>query len=371
MPHGDDMEFRSYTQELEDLVKAFNVRLRRGGETHYALPESNVMRHPKLPNRACYQESFLLLERGEVRGGYILQHQKYYVRGETITIGVGPQLPLSEGIVNPSYIQVGVLLLRHALQTEPLLCEFGIGGLKERYARLLQAGGWALTTVPFRFRVTNPEAFLANVTYLQQRWTFIWKFLHRSTAACLLLRVAQLRLLQQRHGVNAEIVGAFDSWADSVWEECKSKYSFLAVRDSATLNILYPPANPRFLRLRVSCGPRTLGWAVVLATQMCSHKYFGNMRVGSIVDCLALPEHAATVTWVATDYLQHKEVDIIVSNQSSTAWRAALFANGFLPGPSNFLFGMSRPLAAKLQPLNECFRTAHVNRGDGDGPINL
>ena len=32
-----------------------------------------------------------------------------------------------------------------------------------------------------------------------------------------------------------------------------------------------------------------VGWAVVLYVPMQGHNYFGNMRVGSLIDCLALP----------------------------------------------------------------------------------
>jgi hypothetical protein len=60
-------------------------------------------------------------------------------------------------------------------------------------------------------------------------------------------------------------------------------------------------------------------------------------------------------------------VDLIISNQSHTAWTEALRANGFLQGPSNYLLGASKPLSALADPLSEC----HINRGDGDGPVNL
>ena len=58
-------------------------------------------------------------------------------------------------------------------------------------------------------------------------------------------------------------------------------------RDAATLDQLYPPSDPRFLRVRAVGG-----WAVLLDTRMQDHKQFGDMRVGTIVDCLAPPESA-------------------------------------------------------------------------------
>jgi hypothetical protein len=69
----------------------------------------------------------------------------------------------------------------------------------------------------------------------------------------------------------------------------------IAVRDSEALNTLYPASSNRFLCYKVIGGSSVLRWAVLLDTQMRDHKHFGNLRVRSIVDCLASPEHAFTV----------------------------------------------------------------------------
>jgi hypothetical protein len=64
-------------------------------------------------------------------------------------------------------------------------------------------------------------------------------------------------------------------------------------------------------------------------------------------------------------------VDIIVSNQASKAWSKALARNGYLNGPSNFILALSPELSQELQPLEQYEPHIHINRGDGDGPINL
>jgi hypothetical protein len=108
---------------------------------------------------------------------------------------------------------------------------------------------------------------------------------------------------------------------------------------------------------------------VLLDTQMSDHRQFGNMRVGSIVDCLALPEDAASVLSCATEFLQRRGVDIIVTNQASTEWCSALAANGYLKGPSNFVLALSPQLAHRLAPLEKYASHIHMNRGDGEGPV--
>ncbi len=126
-----------------------------------------------------------------------------------------------------------------------------------------------------------------------------------------------------------------------------------------------------FLRYKVARGSAVLGWLVLLDTSMRQNKYFGNLRVGSIVDCLALPEHAFEVTHAATRLLEQRGVDLIVSNQSHAAWSTALRRAGFLAGPSNFIFAASKELAEVLRPFDVTMPETHINRGDGDGPIHL
>ena len=104
---------------------------------------------------------------------------------------------------------------------------------------------------------------------------------------------------------------------------------------------------------------------------MRDNKYFGNMRLGSIVDCLALPENALAVMQAATQFLEQRGVDLIISNQSHHAWGGALKSSGFLETRSNFIFGASKPLAELLSPFQNNQNQVFLNRGDGDGPVNL
>jgi len=114
-------------------------------------------------------------------------------------------------------------------------------------------------------------------------------------------------------------------------------------------------------------GERAIGWAVALDTAMRDDKYFGDLRVGSIVDALARPEDARAVIGAAARALTGRGVDLIVSNQCHQAWQDALRRSGFLEGPSNFIFAASK----KLAELTGRYEEIHINRGDGDGPIHL
>jgi hypothetical protein len=137
-----------------------------------------------------------------------------------------------------------------------------------------------------------------------------------------------------------------------------------AERDSVTLDALYPHSDARFIRVRTDGG-----WAVVLDTQMRRHKQFGEMRVGSIIDCLAAGGAAAGVVREATAVLEERRVDLVVSNQLHAEWSRALLDAGFRTGPSNYLLALSPALAGMVADAPE--NTFHFNRGDGDGPVHL
>jgi hypothetical protein len=156
----------------------------------------------------------------------------------------------------------------------------------------------------------------------------------------------------------------------SIWAQAHQTCSFTAVRDADALRILYPAAQTHFTRLLVKRNGSTIGWAVV-GERRKDAKY-GNMRVGSVVDCLALPGESLSVARSATKTLGQQGFDLILSNQSHQAWGAAFKAAGYLTGPSNFLFAASKKLAELLAPFEENRSQMHWTRADGDGlPANF
>jgi hypothetical protein len=312
------------------------------------------------------------MEDGVVRGGYLLKRQDFAVGGETLSIGYYHSA-LSEGIVDHKYVMVGVQLLLHAAKREPLLYALGMGGLDRPLPRMLKAAGWTLAAVPFHFRVVHPGRFLRNIRPLRTTGA---RRLLLDAAACTGLGWAGIRAFQRvRSGGKAapaatvELVDGFDSWADDLWTRCRPCYPFIGVRDSATLGELYPGGG--FLRMKIASRGTIIGWAIALDTQMREDQYFGDLRVGSIVDCLALPEHAFPVIAAARGVLEERGVDLIVSNQAHPRWASALRQAGCPEGPSNFIFGCSKMLMAKLRAAGCGAERLFLNRGDGDGPIHL
>ncbi len=114
-----------------------------------------------------------------------------------------------------------------------------------------------------------------------------------------------------------------------------------------------------------------MGWALVLDSQMRGDRYFGHMRLGTIADGFAAPADASAVVAAATSFLNSRNVDLIVANHSHCSWKQAFRQRGFLEGPSNYIFGASPKLASRIFAGSVSGEDIYINRGDGDGPINL
>jgi hypothetical protein len=352
-----------YTESCADAVRRFNAKLA-------ASREFADFQLPRQPAEGC----FLAVDGGVVRGGYLLNPHCFAFRGEVRTVA-HYKGPISEGVLDKAYSGIGAQMLRTALKEQPLLFGLGMGGFGNPLPRMLAAMGWKLAAVPFYSLVVKPQRFLRELRALRGSLSRRAAMeLARATGAGWLA----IHLVQWGSAVRApgggfhwEVVSRFGPWADAVWERSHRRYAMIALRHRDALETRYPESEERFLRIRVSEGTSPVGWAVVLDTPMRDHKHFGNLRVGSIVDCLALAGREHAVMAAAADALKRRNVDVIVSNQMHRDWGAALRRTGFFSGPSNFVFAASRALGALVEPMEANSREIHLNRGDGDGPIHL
>jgi hypothetical protein len=363
-----------YTEDRIAAVKAFNQRLAAGGvapEFHF--PESHIPYWlPRLESRRLYQEYYLALEGETVRGAFILKYQDFLVSGATETV-VFYHLPVSEGIVNKAYASVGVLMLRGAIKMRPMLYALGMGGFDRPLPTMLKAMGWSLSAVPFYFRINHPARFLRQIAPLRQSSgrRALANVAANTGAGYLGIKATQwVRARRTDRSIRTEIVSIFGPWADDLWQRNAVRYPLIADRSSAALNVLYPP-DKKFVCLQVARRTEILGWAVLLDTQMRDNKYFGNLRVGTIADCFAAPDHASEVIQAATHVLEVRGVDLMIANHSQSAWGKGFQVSGYFKGPSNFIFAASKPIGEKLAPLETNRPNIYFMRGDGDGPVNL
>jgi hypothetical protein len=365
-----------YSPEHEPAVADFNQRLLPASEyekmVFYRRSEPRWL--PRTAESQIHNEFFVAVDGGIVRGGYALKSQEFFFPdGQIRSIGYYHH-PLSEGIVNKAHAMVGALLLRDAMQRAPLLYCLGMSGYDRPLPQMLVRLGWTHCLVPFFFRVVNPSRFLRNMQILRSSPSR--KFLMDLAAytgagwagSKLFHGYRTLRASRSLDAQCCEVAGFEASDAvnlQSLWEQARQTCSFTAVRDAAALRVLYPPAETHLTRIVMKRNGAAIGWAVV-GERRKDAKY-GSMRVGSVVDCFALPGELYSVVRCATQTLEREGFDLILSNQSHHAWGQAFKAAGYLPGPSNFIFAASKKLAELLAPFEEVRPRMHLTRADGDG----
>jgi hypothetical protein len=363
-----------YQPEHEPGVAAFNRRA-QAHDAPFSLSKTALSAWlPANLGQALRRELFLALDGDEVRGGFALRRQPFWLGGEVREVA-NYQGPLSEGLWDRRSMMAGVQMLRAALREQPLLYALGMGGMTQPLPKLLAAAGWKMAPVPFRFKVLRPTTFLRQIQPLRRTPT---RALLLDTAAVTgagSLAFHTLQWLRTKRqpvaGLDCEVVPEYGLWADEIWQRAKDGLALAAIRDQVTQNILFGDGGPKNQTLRCTRKGRDIGWAVVRSTAMTGDKYFGNMRVGSLVDALALPGQESAVLALAIRRLHTLGSDLVVTNQTHSHWLSALANAGFFSGPSNFIFACSPALSEKLGPLDTAMERIHFTRADGDGPIHL
>ncbi len=363
-------EIVPYEERHFGAVRDFNRRMCAAGMpdefafTDQAQPEW-------LPNRGVlpYNERYIVLEGSAVRGVFVLKHEEFSFAGDTRAV-VCCHHPYSEGVVNREYATVGVQILRFSVKRHPRMYALGMQGPNKPLPQLLSRMGWNHCLVPFYIRVIDTEAFFTNLARLRETGAtrLLSTMLLKSGLAGAAIGTAQWvqKSVRRTRQVGYEIVDDFESWTNDVWRTASPGYPLLPLRTADVLRTLYPADNHNFLRLKVKRGREVLGWAVAGILQRRNDPNYGNIRLGTVLDALARPEHAAEVIWAATQAVESAGVGLIISNHSHVAWSAALSRCGFLRVPSNYVFAAS-PEFRKLIPLDQALPSAHLNRSGADG----
>src|ERR1700724_1708196 len=105
-----------YLPKHEPAVADFNQRRRQAGEDESLVFYRGAQPRwlPRTAESRIYNEFFVAVDGGIVRGGYALKHQDFFFPdGQIRSIGYYHH-PLSEGIVNKAHAMVGALFLGDA-----------------------------------------------------------------------------------------------------------------------------------------------------------------------------------------------------------------------------------------------------------------
>lgn len=363
------IEVVPYEPRFEPAVRRFNRRL-SGSPEHesFALPRSADP--PNSEGKTKTRHYLGVDDSEEVRGGFVLHRHRGHAGGREIEI-FNLQAPISEAVVDSRYRMVGPLMLRSAVRQWPYIYAVGMGGTDQPLPRLLDALGWRVSEVPFFYWAPKPVR--AAVEFLRAGAWPLPSWLGDAadlTGVDRLARRLFFRPTVDHVSLTADAIDEWAEWSDVVWDDAKTNLGFALVRDASSLAQLYP-VDGRTLNYRLHEGDDVVGWISLLDTQMKNHAYFGDLKVGTLLDGLTLQGYEGPATQIAQRILTDRGVDLVVTNQIHRNWVTSMHESGFKQRSSNYLLGLSPDLKGVSADQCRGSPSIHVTRGDGDGRMHL
>jgi hypothetical protein len=376
------MNIRIVADDDIPAVARFNQRLRDGGRG-----EDQITLSPSLPGEARYRPAgfpvyrrMMIAEDGrEVRAALMLYHNNIFIHGKKRDC-CWMDMPISEGIIDRRYSLAIIQLLKAALKYQPFLMSTGAGPVDKVSFRLLTTLNWRNHVVPFFFYPVKVTSVLLGLSYFKKHAKLRYGALlgaYTGLGAGLsgVLTLSR-RIAPCLSGYEYSMEKAFDDWADRIFDDCIPDYGVAMRSDATTLNILYPPDKPGLTRLRVRRkgakhgAGQDVGWILVASKQMKDNRYFGDLKVGTLVDGFGRAANAPALVAAGIDHLAETGADIIVANFSHEAWVKACHRSGMLAGPDSYYHfvspGGSPLFEDACQP-----RDIHMARGHSDGMWSL
>ncbi|MEM7171636.1 MAG: hypothetical protein AAF530_15810 [Pseudomonadota bacterium] len=363
------VKFVELSEAHFDPVKRFNDRLEAGGQVEKFNPNPGDFHTGGDPEQTGFDhKKYVFVDKsGEMRAGYYLKDQTFQLGQEQLTIS-NVQQPISEGTVNPRYAPLALSIVKDCLARQPFAFALGGGGLSMPVIKMYQGLKWQVIPIPFFLRLCRPSRFFKNLSALRSTPArrALMDFLAFTHIADLPLAAIQRARTRRDRAPKPsfQIVDHFENWADSLWESCHAQYPFVAVRTARLLNIIYE--DPRFQKVLISKEGKAVGWAVCLTTDYQDNLYYGSLRVGTVVDLLALPGLEGTVVAGVTDCLRDGKADIVISNQLHRSWQVAFDKLGYFRAPSRSALSLSPDLRDRCHDLKIAPEDIHMTRGDGE-----
>lgn len=351
--------------DLIPAVQAFNERMEKGGSRwkFYDTDTPDWLAYEE--GATAWREFFLLCDEasGQVRGGYGLKHEQFYLDGAPQRLG-WLQGPVAESAVNRSLKGLGGVMIKDALARYPRQVSWGANSIAAPSAG----------DAPMLLNIVNKSAFVRQSPALRERSKLaaIARLSAKFGFAQVGLSLAQFASSLTGHRAGTyEITEeeGFGPWADEVWEAARGQYKLIALRDAATLNRALPrDTYPHAIILKVKSRGAVIGWAAVRDRRLSDDPLFGNLRAGSVIDALALPHHEGTVAAAASHHLRKRRVDFIGACFLHKRWISAFRGAGFLAIPGRRNVGFSPALMEEAGGVEVLMRGTHLALIDSDGP---
>ena len=164
----------------------------------------------------------------------------------------------------------------------------------------------------------------------------------------------------------------FDDSYDQLWQSVGGQFGACVARDQRYLQGRFGRHPDRYRVLGCRQKDRLLGYCIVKTKQFSNDPRMGNMKIGTIVDCLFDPVAPGAFQALLDRVLKvcaREKVHAILCTSSHATVRRLLRANGYFSIPGNLNFACHNRTNVPLQDIP--LESWHLMRGDSDADQNF
>jgi len=164
----------------------------------------------------------------------------------------------------------------------------------------------------------------------------------------------------------------FDDSYNQLWQSVSGRFGACLARDQKYLQWRFGRSPERYRVFACRQEHRLLGYCIVKTKQFSKDSRMGNMKVGTIVDCLFDPDVPAAFQTLLDAVLkacEREDIHAVLCTASHASVRRLLRANGFLAIPGNLNFAYHNRTNVPLQDIP--LEAWHLMRGDSDADQNF
>jgi len=214
--------------------------------------------------------------------------------------------------------------------------------------RIFEGLGWRhLGVIPQYVRILNAGAVVRTFSrtgraYLPARWSWLWPLVTRTSrgvagvATAVFAGLAALAGLTHRRRPGETIVEERGFGPDHVAlaDRVKGKFAVWVCRDEAYLRAHYCDGAGDYRLLAYREGETLRGYCVLRLKQFAADPRMGDLRMGTIVDCVFDPDDPGVVHALlnaSVELCRRESMDVVFCSASHRRLRRHLLGNGFLP----------------------------------------
>jgi hypothetical protein len=257
--------------------------------------------------------------------------------------------------------------------------------VEEAALRVFKGVGWRhLGVLPQYLRVLRARPFVAAFAgrghrFLPGRWARLGPWLGAAAGPVAVLVAAGFTGLavagapRRRRAAGVTVVEehSFDPSYTALAERVKDKLGVWVFRDERYLAARYGARMGSYRLLAARGRGGLLGYGLVKIRQFEADPRMGDIRMGTLVDCVFDPDQPAVLDALlgaAIATCRRERVDVVFCTASLRALRARLRRHAFveMPGTLNVAFHDRTQALAEAPPLDAW----HLMRGDSDADAN-